>query len=172
MDQENAEQIEESIDRSTLAPAAFIKQVATAVKERLSTRISPLNTEVRSRLAKFWYGPDGSVHFELWLHDNTAQLEIGFHSEASAERNRALYVALDKCLMEIQKELGTSIWLEEWDRGWIRLYETQRLWPLDDVRVEEVAGRLSEVIRAIQPIYEAIAPSLVSVRSPTLQERR
>src|SRR5215212_2899204 len=103
---ERHEQIEEKLDRSNLTPALFIRQAASEVKARLGQRGPHLNMEVRSRLAKFWYGPDPSVHYELWLHENTTQLEIGLHAESSAERNRALYVALDKCLMEIQRELG------------------------------------------------------------------
>jgi len=160
VDDENNEQVEQSIDRSNIAPAPFVRQVAATVRERLKSRGSHVNIDVRGRLAKFWYGPDATVHFELWLHENTAQLELGLHAEGPAERNRAVYTALDKCMVEIQKELGTSIWLEEWDKGWIRLYETQRLWPLDDVRVAEVAERLCEIIDVIQPIYETIADSL------------
>ncbi len=140
---------------SNLRPSAFTREVAAEVVRRLGTP-SPLNCEVRSRLVKFWYGPDASVHYELALHENSSQLEIGLHAESSPERNRAFYAAFDRCMVEIQKELGPQMWLEEWDRGWARLYETEPLWPLDTVRVATVAERVVEVISAIEPIYRAV----------------
>ena len=147
--------VEPAAPGRSLLPGAFVRAVAAEVVKRIGKASPPLNTEVRSRLAKFWYGPDPSVHYELWLHENTAQLEIGLHAESAAERNRAIYAALDRCMVEIQSELGASMWLEEWDRGWVRLYETQRLWPLDPSRVEEVASRVCEVMAVVQPIYVA-----------------
>jgi hypothetical protein len=141
---------------SSLMPTPFVRAVAQEVVRQVAKPGPQLNTEVRSRLAKFWYGDDAAIHYELSLHENTSQLEVGLHAEASAERNRAIYNALDRCLVEIQKELGTSVWLEEWDRGWIRLYETQPLWPLDVPRASEVAARLHEIIAVVQPMYEAL----------------
>lgn len=143
-----------------MRPPAFIKLVVAEVVSKVRVTGQPLNHEIRWRIAKFWYGPDPSVHYELALHENTSQLEIGLHAEASAERNRALYGAFDKCLLDIQKELGTSMWLEEWDRGWMRLYETYPLWPLDTPRVSEVAERILEVIAVLEPIYETIRETL------------
>jgi hypothetical protein len=156
----DAPAFERRLADSGMRPPAFIKLVAAEVVSKAMAAKEPLHHEARWRLAKFWYGPDSSVHYELALHENTSQLEIGLHAEASAERNRALYGAFDKCLLDIQKELGTSMWLEEWDRGWVRLYETYPLWPLDTPRVSEVAERVWEVMAVLQPIYETICDTL------------
>jgi len=59
-------------------------------------------------------------------------------------------------LLEIQEALGDSIWLEDWDRGWTRIYETQPLYPLDDARIMAVALRLVEIMDYLQPLLEAI----------------
>jgi hypothetical protein len=40
--------------------------------------------------------------------------------EADEAHNAALYRELDKCLLDIQLELGDSVWLEPWDKGWVR----------------------------------------------------
>lgn len=139
-----------------MQPKPFVREVVAEVMRHFGKATPPLNSEARWRLAKFWYGPDPSIHYELSLHENSSQLEIGLHAEATPERNRAFYAAFDRCMVEIQKELGPRMWLEEWDRGWVRLYETEPLWPLDTSRVSSVAERLVEVISTIQPIYLAI----------------
>ena len=111
---------------------------------------------MRSRLAQFWWGASSSVHYEVWLHERNLQLELGLHFEASASRNTEFYAAFSDHMLEIQHELGDSIWLEEWDKGWTRIYETQPLLPLDEARVYAVAGRLCEIVDCLQPILEAI----------------
>ncbi len=126
----------------------------------------PLHMHIRQRLAKFWFGPDGTVHYELWLHERTARLELGLHFESGPQRNLALYHEFDKCLLEIQMRLGNSIWLEEWDRGWTRLYETLPMWPLDESRAESIAARLCEIIEVLQPIYVAISERLEHATRP------
>ncbi len=143
------------ISVGNIRPSAFLAVVAKAVKDGLNVQGSGFQYQVRSRLAKFWFGSDGSIHYELWLHERTSQLELGLHCEATTARNQAIYRHLDRSLVEIQARLGNSIWLEEWDHGWVRLYETQPLWPLDAARVNEVASRLAEVIAVVQPIYES-----------------
>jgi hypothetical protein len=151
--------VEESSPHSavnaSLRPSPFLHAVVRQVQAQL--RADDFHCFARSRLAKFWFGPDDSVHYELWLHERTSQLEIGLHLESSPAINRAIFKRLDNCLIEIQSELGPSFWLEEWDKGWARLYETQPLWPLDESRVSEVSNRICQAIRTIQPIYEAVS---------------
>jgi hypothetical protein len=141
---------------SGMLPGAFLHRLVTTISDKQIARGAPINTFARSRLAQFWFGPYASIHYEVWVHDRTAQLEIGLHCEATPDYNRALFVEFDRCMVEIQSNLGPQFWLEEWDRGWIRLYETHPLWPLDKYRVEEVATRLGEIIDALQPILERL----------------
>lgn len=142
---------------SNLKPGAFLHRVAGGLTRKYSGPGTDFHAAPRSYLAKFWFGLDGSIHYEAWVHERTAQLELGFHCESAPEYNAILYTAFDQCLLEIQASLGDAFWLEEWDRGWIRLYETHPLWPLDEGRVEEVVERLAEIIATVQPIYDATA---------------
>ncbi len=82
------------------------------------------------------------------------QLELGLHFEATAQRNEEMYRRFNRHILEIQHQLGETIWVEEWDRGWTRIYETQPLYPLDEARVYSIAGRLCEIIDCLQPILE------------------
>jgi hypothetical protein len=162
------EQSEQDIEtaRTELKPAAFLQTVVRRVQGELALLRPDLRTSARSRLAKLWFGTDGSIHYEVWVHDRTAKLELGFHCESTPEYNRLLYKEFDLCLIEIQARLGPAFWLEEWDRGWIRLYETHPLWPLYEARVEEIAFRLMEVIDTIQPIFEEAASRLPPAPPP------
>jgi hypothetical protein len=143
---------------SSLNPSTFIASVAREVSTHYAHSGKPIRSHVRSRLAQFWWGADGSVHYELWVHERTVQLELGLHFESTPARNRALYVAFSRHLLEIHQRIGDTIWLEEWDKGWTRLYETQPLYPLDEARIYSITARLCEIIDCLQPIYESVHP--------------
>jgi hypothetical protein len=137
-------------------PASFVAAVASEVKAYYASAGREPRTEVRSRLAKFWWGRSQTIHYELAVHEKTLQLELGLHFEASAEINRQMFQAFGPHLLEIQEELGDSVWLEEWDRGWTRIYETEPLLPIDDERIMSVASRLCQIIDCLQPILEVL----------------
>jgi hypothetical protein len=144
-----------------LIPPAFVRRVVAAMNESEPLPGRRLNTHARGYLAKFWYGEDGSVHYEIWIHERTQQIELGLHFESTPDYNQSLYRAFDTCIFEIQQKLGASFWLEDWDRGWVRMYETHPLQPLDTYRVDEIAARLCEIIATLQPVYDEIAETLL-----------
>jgi hypothetical protein len=156
---------------SSLLPAAFLGKVTAEVTSRLAAAGTRPESKSMGRLAKFWFGPVSSVHYEIWMHERTLQLELGLHCESSPEYNLALYNAFDKCLLEIQAALGASMWLEEWDHGWVRLYETHPFWPLDAQRADELAERACEIIGTLQPILDGIMASLPAPPAPAPETR-
>lgn len=150
-----------------LRPSQFITQVATQAEAGLRAAGLHFQVQARSRLVKFWSGADATVHYEVWVHEREARLEVGFHMEADEDTNAALYRAFDKCLLDIQVQLGGGVWLEPWDRGWVRLYETQPLSPLDTGRVYETAERVVDFAKAIEPIYQSILAGLEATEFST-----
>jgi hypothetical protein len=134
---------------------AFVKAVSQEVSAYFARLNRPVRSSVRYHLAQFWWGADRTVHYELAVHERGMQIEIGLHFEASPERNRAIYAAFSPHVIEIQSQLGDTFWLEEWDRGWSRLYETVPLFPMDDARIYAIAGRLCEIMEYLQPMYES-----------------
>src|SRR3954453_11682719 len=158
--------------RSSLLHGPFLGKVAAEVMARLPARDAPPQSSHRGRLAKFWYGPHSSIHYEIWLHDRTLQIELGLHCESAPDYNLALYNAFDHCLLEIQAALGTSMWLEEWDHGWTRLYETVPFFPLDADRVDEVTPPIGEIIGTLQPILEEIMSRLLDPPQVASDRRR
>jgi hypothetical protein len=139
-----------------LTPPAFLAAVALEIAAYFVQQGKPVRSRVRSRLAQFWWGSDSSVHYEIAVHERSGRIELGLHFESSATRNRSLYAGFDRYLLEIQNALGDGVWLEDWDKGWVRLYETQPLAPLDESRVYAVAGRFCEIMECLQPIYETL----------------
>ena len=137
-----------------LAPPAFLRAVANDVLAYFAGRTTPVQCNTRGRLAKFWCSPPSSIHYEVWLHERRNLIELGLHFEGDAELNAQLLAYFSGCLLEIQDELGDSIWAEEWDKGWTRLYEVRPMLPLDDERVAETAARMCELIQVLQPYLD------------------
>lgn len=144
----------------SLRPSQFISQVAKHTEAELRAAGLRFQVQARGRLVKFWGGDDASMHYEVWVHEREARLEIGFHMEADEALNAALYREFDKCLLDLQVQLGAGVWLEPWDKGWVRLYETQPLWPLDTGRVYDTAERVVAFAKAIEPVYHSILVKL------------
>lgn len=135
-------------------PGTILREVESEMRRRYRDDSRKLSAHLRSRLVQFWFGADRAIHYEVWIHERTAQMELGLHFESTASRNRELYRRFDGELLSIQAVLGDSIWLEEWERGWSRIYETQPLWPLDSARVITTSDRLAEMITTFQPILD------------------
>ncbi len=144
----------------SLKPAQFVTMVSDQVQSSLHATGYDFSIQVRGRLVKLWRGDDASVHYELAVHEREGQLELGLHMESDAARNLALYQEFEKYLLDFQAELGGHFWLEPWDRGWARLYETEPLWPLDTLRGAAVAARMVQIVRVVEPVCEAILERL------------
>jgi hypothetical protein len=139
-----------------LPPSSFIAAVARDVHRHYAEQGHEPRHHVRGRLAQFWWGNTSAFHYELWIHERTLQLELGLHFEGPSHVNEHLLAEFSRHLVEIQQELGDSIWLEPWDKGWARLYETQPLMPLDEGRVFAVTSRLCEIADCLQPILDSL----------------
>jgi hypothetical protein len=132
----------------------FIRRVSEHVHQQVKR--DDFHSQTRQVLAQFWFGDDRRIHYEVWFHYGKASVELGLHFESTPEVNSHLFRAFDRHLVEIQMQLGTSVWLEEWDRGWARIYECVPSEPLDDYRAAEVADRMIDIIGVLQPVYEHI----------------
>lgn len=147
-----------------LLPGPFMHHLPEALRPRLPAAFGPqhpLHVKPRGRLLQFWYGPDATIHYEIWMHERTQQLELGLHCEADAALNARIKRELSFYMFEIKHALGNDVELEEWDRGWTRLYETQPLHPLDEARLAELGERTGLFVGTVQPIYMEIRERLL-----------
>jgi len=150
------------------ATPRFVRGVADGLRQRLPQELRSFTFTGRSRLGQFAYGTRG-LHYEVWLHDTTGHLEIGFHMEADPATNAALYDFLEDALPWLKAQLGPSIELERWDRGWCRLYRTLPLTDLSPELQDETCDCLATLIEAVQPLCAEWAAD--QPPSPTLESQ-
>ncbi|MGH2459894.1 MAG: hypothetical protein ACRDIY_13635 [Chloroflexota bacterium] len=100
------------------------------------------------------YFADPATHFEAWFHWRSSRLELGLHFEKSPPENDALFDAFDRRIVEIKFELGDSIELERWEKGWARIYETWPCEKIDGAFQERMTERFARVIGVLQPMLE------------------
>jgi hypothetical protein len=139
---------------SKYIPPAFVRAVTKDVLDYFERASVPVHGAARSNLAKFWCTPPQTIHFELWLHHGRNLIELGLHFEDEPDVNDRLFKYFSGCLLEIQEELGDSVWVEQWDKGWSRLYEVRPMYPLSDERIADTAARLCEMIQCLQPYLD------------------
>ena len=118
---------------------------------------------VRSSQAQ-WYFDDPRLHFEAWWHANTGRLELGLHLEAAPALNERIATGLARQLLVIKARLGQQLDLEPWDRGWVRLYETDAVEVFDAARVKRTAARIAELIVVIWPMCQELRKSGAKIR--------
>jgi len=131
----------------------LLRELPDLVRERLPAELRDFTARNRGGLVQIHYH-DPATHFEAWFHWRTSRLELGLHFEKSARDNERLFNAFDERIVEIKHELGQSIELERWDKGWARVYET---WPCDKIDAdfrEHVVGRFARIITILQPMLE------------------
>jgi hypothetical protein len=134
----------------------FLRRLPETVRPLLPEPLRAFQAQPRGGLLKLWYGRDAQIHFEVWAHERTQQLELGLHFEAQPERNEWLRRQFCARLIELKSDLGNAVEVEAWDRGWARLYETHPLHPLNEARIPAFAARAARFIAVVQPMYEEI----------------
>lgn len=132
-------------------------QFLRGLPERLRVLLPPeardFTEKQRGGLTQIYYA-DPTTHFEAWFHWRTSRLELGLHFEKSPRENDALFNAFDQRIVEIKFELGESIELERWEKGWARLYETWPCEKIDDAFQERMAERFARIIGILQPMLD------------------
>jgi hypothetical protein len=106
---------------------------------------------VRSSQAQWWFD-DPRLHIEAWWHAKTGRLELGLHLEGPPELNQRIAAGLSRQMLMIKARLGGRIDLEPWDKGWVRLYETDPVEVFDRTRVVATGRRVAELIQVLWPI--------------------
>src|SRR2546428_11629227 len=99
----------------------------------------------RFALAQIWSG-NPAIHYEAWIRSSEDAIEIGLHFEADPLTNARLLAAFRAHERPVHRALGDDARIEEWDKGWARVWEPIALAELDDAYLERVASRLAACI--------------------------
>ncbi len=147
-------------------PAAFVRAVSDAVRLRLPSDLDGPRIELRHSIAKWWYG-NKDLHYECWIRPRLGVIEIGLHFEADPLTNARLLGAFTAREKEVRRGLGKAVQLEEWDRGWARIWEPHDARSLDETLRNELAVRLSRYVAVLEPILREELPAEATWRLPT-----
>lgn len=135
----------------------FRAALPDAVRVALPSELQEFRHISRYGFVQFWYG-EPAFHFEVWTQGRYNVIEIGLHLEhKDAKRNAALHTFFDGRLIEIHHTLG-EMWLEQWDKGWHKLYKTVPMTKFDDAVVDDVSREMARQIIVLQPmLWEVLA---------------
>jgi hypothetical protein len=147
-------------------PREFLERVPSAVRRAVPPGLASFHAGRRFSLVQLWYG-NRAIHYEAWLRSNT--LEVGLHFEADPLTNARLLAAFRARTAQIQDVLGEQVRIEEWDKGWARVWEPSAHETSDDDALARVASRLAAYICALQPILLDELPADVPWSEPPVR---
>jgi hypothetical protein len=136
-----------------------LKRIRPLVREFLAEDLRDFNWEV-SFLAKLWFG-NHDLHYEITPRARARTIEIGLHFEADPLTNARLLAAFVANSKAVRRALANAR-MEQWDRGWCRVWEPLPYRASDAELAKELAARLAGYVTALEPILRRELPSDVA----------
>jgi len=131
--------------------------IAAAVRADIPVALGEIHHQDRGWQAKWWFG-NPALHYEATPRVREKAIEIGLHFEADPLTNARLFAAFRAHAKQIARELG-EVRIEEWDRGWARVWEPITLSkPLGVENGAVVGKRLARYITVLEPILRDELP--------------
>lgn len=110
-----------------------------------------------SYLMKLYYGNE-QIHYEASHHPRRRTIEIGLHFEADDLTNARLLGAFRTHERAIHRAIPEAR-IEEWDKGWARIWEPVTYETLDAELRDALAARLARYITTLEPILRRELPA-------------
>lgn len=140
-----------------------LKRIRPLVRERLPDEIRDFQWEA-SFLAKLWFG-NHDLHYEITPRERAGVIEIGLHFESDPLTNARLLAAFQANANVVRSALPQAK-LEQWDRGWCRVWEALPYRRADLDLARELAGRVAAYVVALEPILRRELPRDVAWAKP------
>ena len=144
-----------------------LRRVGALVPDRLPATFREFHWESYSFQSKLWYG-NKALHYEIWSREKLGTIEIGLHFEADPLTNARLLAAFTANAKNVRRALAGAR-IEEWDRGWARVWEPLPHRKPDEQLASDLAQRIGGYVSALEPILRRELPSDVPWSEP---ERR
>ena len=109
-------------------------------------------------LIKLHYGYP-RVHYEVWVRRRTGHIEVGLHFEGVPQENALYLEELTSRYPHVIASLGPGVEPEQWAGSWTRVHQAVPFTSLDEDLLMVVSGRLSQMIRILEPAVREIAPA-------------
>ena len=123
----------------------------------VGSELGALTASTGFGLIKLHYG-NPKLHYEANHQTRSQTIEIGLHFEADRFTNARLLGAFRVHQKKIQRALKNAR-LEEWDKGWTRIWEPLVYEELDAKLQSDVADRLARYIRVLEPMLRDELPA-------------
>jgi hypothetical protein len=155
-----------------MGPRDFLARVPGAIRPLVPTDLADFHSGSRFSLAQLWYG-NRALHYEVWLRHRQGVVEIGLHFESDPLTNLRLLAAFRARERTLRSRLGEAARIEEWDRGWSRVWEPCALDSLDEALLERLATRLARYVAVCEPVLRVELPADVpwKLRPPRAPSR-
>jgi len=134
------------------------------VRDRIPSEFREFQSESFSFQSKLWYG-NKALHYEIWRRERLGTIEIGLHFEADPLTNARLLGAFAAHAKAVKRAL-TEARIEEWDRGWARVWEPLPHRKPDQALAVELAKRIAAYVSVLEPILRRELPSDVAWAEP------
>jgi hypothetical protein len=138
------------------------------MRAELPAELRDFQWQATSWMAKAWYG-NKLLHYEIWVRDRARVVELGLHFESDALTNARLFGAFRARAKQIARALGADARIEEWDKGWSRVWQPYAIADVDDGYATMIKARFVQYVRALEPILREELPNDVewkTTRSP------
>ena len=127
-----------------------------ALEKTVPADLDAFHWTASSWMAKAWYG-NRDIHYEIWVRASAKVVELGLHFEADGLTNARLLGAFRGRSREVKRGLGSDARIEEWDKGWARVWEP---FPFSTPDIEDrVHARFCDYVRVLEPILREELPS-------------
>ena len=136
----------------------FLRALPTTLRVSLRADLRDFRWSAYSYQAKAWFG-NPELHYEIWVRPRLRVVELGLHFEADELTNARLLAAFRARAKDVKRGLGRDARIEEWDRGWARVWEPVSLELDDDALRDTVATRFAGYMRTLEPIVREELPS-------------
>jgi len=146
-----------------------LRRVRPLVRELLPDDLRDFKWEA-SFLAKLWFG-NHALHYEITPRRRAGTIEIGLHFEADPLTNARLLAAFTANTKAVRRALANAR-LEEWDRGWCRVWEALPYRKADASLAKDLADRIATYVIALEPILRRELPSDVAWAEPEARPER
>lgn len=153
-----------------MQPAECLRRVGTLARERVPRDLRVFRYEAFSFQSKLWYG-NKDLHYEIWPRERLGTIELGLHFEADPLTNARLLAAFTANAKTIRRALADAR-IEEWDRGWARVWEPLPHRKPDAELATELAERIAGYVTVLEPILRRELPSDVAWSEPSARPAR
>ncbi|HZP95663.1 MAG TPA: hypothetical protein VFC31_04910 [Candidatus Limnocylindria bacterium] len=143
--------------------SGVFRAIPASLRHTLPADLRDFRWKSTSWMAKAWYG-NPALHYEIWVRHHAKVVEVGLHFEADELTNARLLGAFRSRAKQVKRALGAGVRIEEWDRGWSRVWEPFALG--DDGVGERVGQRFEAYVAALEPILRDELPAEVAWKLP------